>query len=587
MYLEKFTQTRTFKRRYPRWMVGKPLLYASSALASLGDAMFGYSQGAIAANQVQPSFIQTMYGGPLLTLQQIQRGETGVNPSLQAIVVACLNLTALLSSFFAAYVCDMLGRRMSVRVGAIIYFCASLIQIFMPNLVALIVGRCIQGLAVGMLSMTVPILQCEIAPGHGRGLFVSIEYFFLNSGYALSAWVGYGFYFAMPSEISWRGPYIIQAALAVILFVWTFYLPETPRWLVQHGYRDEALQALADLHGNGDPTDPHIVKQFDDIETTINVEKAMGEVGWMELFRQYPRRCLVGISCQSFAQSNGINVILYYLPENLTRAGLSIQKSLLYSGACAIIYCAGTLPTMVWIDKWGRRKFLLFGSIGLAAALAVIGALQFRIDGLPQGGVRVPTANVFFAFVCLYLFIFGASWGPAPWLLGAEIFPVRARAKGMALSTSVNWSSNFIMAFLTPILFNAIHGGFWFILMGSCLSSFAVVWYMYPETSGKTLEELGEVFGDQETTKSPFGDAVQTVQIGGGPDGGAGQALVVSGDAVVLEPRALLDVARALAPSSEVTLAVSQKDKEKDGSSSLLKVGSRDERASQVSKEDV
>jgi hypothetical protein len=142
------------------------------------------------------------------------------------------------------------------------------------------------------------------------------------------------------------------------------------------------------------------------------------------------------------------------------------------------------------------------------------------------------------------------------------------------------------MAFLTPILFNAIHGGFWFILMGSCLSSFAVVWYMYPETSGKTLEELGEVFGDQETTKSPFGGAVQTVQIGGGPDG-AGQALVVSGDAVVLEPRALLDVARALAPSSEVTLAVSQKDKEKDGSSSLLKVGSRDERASQVSKEDV
>ncbi|RXW21150.1 hypothetical protein EST38_g4701 [Candolleomyces aberdarensis] len=587
MNVEKFTQTRTFKRRYPKWMIGKPLLFASSALASLGDAMFGYSQGAIAANQVQPSFIQRMYGGPLLTLQEVQRGETGVNPSLQAIVVACLNLTALLSSFFAAYVCDSLGRRMSVRVGAVIYFCASLIQIFMPNLATLIAGRCIQGLAVGMLSMTVPILQCEIAPGHGRGLFVSIEYFFLNSGYALSAWVGYGFFFAMPSEISWRGPYIVQAALAIILFVWTFYLPETPRWLVQHGYREEALQGLADLHGNGDPSDPHIVKQFVEIERTINVEKALGEVGWMELFKQYPRRSLVGITCQSFAQSNGINVILYYLPENLTRAGFSIQKSLLYAGACALVYCAGTLPTMVWIDKWGRRKFLLGGSLGLAAALAVVGALQFRVDGLPQGEARVPTANGFFAFVCIYLFIFGASWGPAPWLLGAEIFPVRARAKGMALSTSVNWTSNFLMAFLTPILFNAIHGGFWFILMGSCLTSFAVVWYMYPETSGKTLEELGEVFGDQETTSSPFKDAVQTVRLdgSGGPDGGAGEALLVSGDAVILEPRALLDVARALAPASEVTLAGSQKDKDKDGSSSLSKVGSREERASQVSKE--
>ncbi|KAJ2923565.1 hypothetical protein H1R20_g13526, partial [Candolleomyces eurysporus] len=157
----------------------------------------------------------------------------------------------------------------------------------------------------------------------------------------------------------------------------------------------------------------------------------------------------------------------------------------------------------------------------------------------------------------------------------------------MALSTSVNWTSNFLMAFLTPILFNAIHGGFWFILMGSCLASFAVVWYMYPETSGKTLEELGEVFGDQETTSSPFKDAVQTVRLdgSGGPDGGAGEALLVSGDAVILEPRALLDVARALAPASEVTLAGSQKDKDKDGSSSLLKVGSREEKASQASRE--
>ncbi|KAG2011147.1 sugar transporter [Coprinopsis cinerea AmutBmut pab1-1] len=488
-------KARTFRNRYPRWMVGRPLLYASSALASLGDAMFGYSQGVIAAAQVQPSFIHRMYG-PSLTLQDIENGNIGVSPFLQAIVVACINLTALVASFASSYVCDILGRRMSVRIGAVIYFVAALIQIFMPNLAALLVGRCIQGIGVGMLSMTVPILQCEIAPGHGRGFFVCIEYFFLNTGYALSAWVGYGFFFKIPSEISWRGPYIIQAALSGILFLWTFWLPETPRWLVQHGYREEGLQVLADLHGTGDTSDPAIVKSFVEMETAINFEQALGQASWRELFTQYKSRAIVGITCQLFAQSNGINGILYFLPENLLRAGFSVQRSLLYSGACALIYCAGTLPTMITVDTIGRRPLLLVGSVGLAAALATVGGLQFGADALPVGPERLPIARGFFAAVCFYLFTYGATWGPIPWLLAAEIFPVRARAKGMALSTSSNWIFNFVIAFATPPLFAKIHGGYYFLLMASALNGLAVVWMFYPETAGKTLEELGAVFGD-------------------------------------------------------------------------------------------
>jgi len=87
-------------------------------------------------------------------------------------------------------------------------------------------------------------------------------------------------------------------------------------------------------------------------------------------------------------------------------------------------------------------------------------------------------------------------WGPIPWLLGAEIFPLRARAKGMALSTSVNWISNFIIAFITPPLFSAVDAGYYFLLLGFCLISGIFMWFMYPETAGKTLEELGQVFKD-------------------------------------------------------------------------------------------
>ena len=90
------------------------------------------------------------------------------------------------------------------------------------------------------------------------------------------------------------------------------------------------------------------------------------------------------------------------------------------------------------------------------------------------------------------------SWGPIPWLLGAEIFPLRARAKGMALSTSTNWICNFIIAFITPPLFSALGGGYYFLLLGFTAISGIFVWFVYPETAGKTLEDLGEVFGDSD-----------------------------------------------------------------------------------------
>lgn len=303
----------------------------------------------------------------------------------------------MVASYFSAYICDTLGRRACIRIGGMIYFVAAIIQIFMPNLAALIVGRSIQGLGVGMLSMTVPIYQCEIAPAYGRGLFVAIEYLCLNSGYALSAWIGYGFFFAMPSEISWRGPYIVQAALSLILVIWTFFLPETPRWLIKNGFKRQGFNTLADLHGNGDIYDPIVSESYSSIEAAILLEEGMGQASWAQLFSQYTRRAIVGITCQFFAQFNGINAVLYYLPENLMRAGFDISRSLLYSGACALVYCAGTIPTMVFVDKWGRKAFLISGSFGLAAALAVIGGLQFHADSLPEGNARIGFADGIFA----------------------------------------------------------------------------------------------------------------------------------------------------------------------------------------------
>ena len=315
-----------------------------------------------------------------------------------AITVSCLNITAFLSSLFAAYICDIMGRRMAVRLGGIVYLIAAILQASAHDLPMLIVGRSLQGIGVGILSMTVPILQCEIAPGHSRGMFISIEYICLNGGYTLSAWVGYAFFFALPSEMSWRGPYIIQALLALVLVLWSFVLPETPRFLIKNGFHDEGRRVLADLHADGDIDAPHIDATCAEIRDTVALEAAAGETTWAELFRTYSRRTLVGITCQLFAQCNGINAILYFLPENLTRAGFTTQRSLLFAAVAAILYCLGTIPTMFGIDKLGRRTFLIVGSVGLAVGLSVVGGLQLYVDKLSVGDAHMlPAANGIFA----------------------------------------------------------------------------------------------------------------------------------------------------------------------------------------------
>jgi MFS family permease len=194
-----------------------------------------------------------------------------------------------------------------------------------------------------------------------------------------------------------------------VLFSWTIFLPETPRWLIKNGFPMEGLVTLADLHGTGDISDPAIQASYAEIAATIESENALGEASWDQVFKQYTRQAIMGITCQLFAQFNGINAILYFLPENLGRAGFTIPQALLYSGACALIYCAGTIPTMFLIDKWGRKIFLLAGSCALAIALAIIGGLQFHADALPFGDARIHTADGIFAAVCVYLFFFGAT----------------------------------------------------------------------------------------------------------------------------------------------------------------------------------
>ncbi|KAJ7682946.1 hypothetical protein B0H17DRAFT_1160979 [Mycena rosella] len=453
----------TYTVRYSRKWTGKPLLYISGAMASLGDALFGYSQGVTAAFQVQPNFIHRMYGKDV-TLQEIQLRETEVPPLLPAIMVACLNITALFGALGSAYLSDYLGRRISIRMGAFIYVIASIIQMFAADLPTLILGRTIQGFGTGILSTAVPIFQCEIGPPSTFHRRFALESFWMNAGYCLSSWIGYAFFFDNRGEDSWRGPYGVQVLISLVLLLGSFYLPETPRWLAQNGFKTEALWTLADLHAAGDVTDESVNRTYYEILDTLEVEERNGATApWRDLFKEYTRRTIIGWTGQMFAQLNGINAMLHFLPETLTHAGFSVPQAL--------------------------RRFLIMGSVALALSLTLVGSLKLFIERWPEKISILGSAHGVFA---------GMSMGPYPWLLSAELFPLKVRAKGMAITTVSDWLFEFLVAFWTPPLFEVLRGAYYFLLVGSCVASGLVVWLVYVETGHQTLEEIGGMFGDEQ-----------------------------------------------------------------------------------------
>jgi MFS family permease len=211
-----------------------------------------------------------------------------------------------------------------------------------------------------------------------------------------------------------------------------------------------------------------------------------------------------------FAQLNGINIISFYLPSTLASAGFDNEKSLLYTAANAVPYTAATIVTWWLADRWGRKPLLILGGelsqkaqlpakpqptnsigIGMAILLGIVCAFT-------QANLDIHTkANGQYAFVMLYNIMYGFTWGPMPWLLPAEIFPLRGRSKGMALATTSNWIFNFIIGMVSPDAFAGIHGYFYLVIAGFCLFSAGLVYFYYVETAGHTLEEIAVLFGDQ------------------------------------------------------------------------------------------
>ncbi|KAK7222150.1 hypothetical protein V2G26_010153 [Clonostachys chloroleuca] len=454
-----------------------PYVSGAAFLASLGGFSFGYDQGVISIINVMPQFHAVF-----------PQTETAFGTSF---MTGMLLLGAFIGCIFMPYVADKISRKWALTLVVVIFNIGAILQTAAVNYTMLVVGRTIGGIGVGTLAMGAPLYISEISPPNLRGTLLVLESISIVSGCVISYWITYGTRY-MSGEASFRLPLGLQMVGATGLGLGIHFFPYSPRWLALVGKNTEALASLCKLRCLPE-TDDRVRSEYQSIVAEVEFQRLMEDakhpgvqglkleiLQWLDLFdRKKWRRVAVGCGVCFFQQFSGINAFIYYAPTLFRSIGQSYEMSLILSGIFNILQLVAVAVCLVIIDKVGRRPLAIVGGFGTAG----LGVQSFRRLGLCRHGLPLHPH--------LRSLLLAPGLGPSP-----EVFSTSSRAKGVALATCVNWLSNFTVGVATPPMLEAIGFGAYVFFAVFCGLAGIWAWLLVPETMGKTLEQMDEIFGD-------------------------------------------------------------------------------------------
>ncbi|KAL8734621.1 MAG: hypothetical protein Q9181_003137 [Wetmoreana brouardii] len=293
-----------------------------------------------------------------------------------------------------------------------------------------------------------------------------------------------------------------------------FFLPESPRWLGRKDRWEEAHAVLTLVHGKGDSNSPFVLRELQEIREMVEFEKQNSDVTYLELLKPHMiNRTHIGVFTQIWSQLTGMNVMMYYITYVFLMAGIKGNANLVASSIQYVINVAMTVPALLYVDRWGRRPTLLVGSTLMMTWLfANAGILASKGHWAGPEGVQhtkeasweVAGAASKAVIACSYLFVasYAPTWGPVSWIYPPELYPLRLRGKAVALATSANWAFNFALGYFVPPAFVNIKWQTYLVFGIFCLAMTVHVFFMFPETAGKTLEEVVDIFEDPNGIKN-------------------------------------------------------------------------------------
>ncbi|KAL0254528.1 hypothetical protein SLS55_010005 [Diplodia seriata] len=466
---EEIAMQQTINVKEPRFlgMRGKMLSTIVSVVATTGFLLFGYDQGVMSG---------IIGAAPFNDYFE----ETKDNKTYQGFVTAI-------------YEVDRLGRKRGIIAGAIIMIVGVVIQVSAVkphhHMAQFIIGRTITGIGNGINTSTIPTYQAECSKSTNRGLLICIEGGVIAFGTMIAYWIDYGCSYG-GQDLSWRFPITFQCLFGLVVAIAMVGLPESPRWLLTKDRHEEAIKVISALRGHtvdAEETRMEAAVIIDSIRASGHV----GSTSYRDLLTggktQHFRRCLLGASAQLFQQIGGCNAVIYYFPILFEESiGESANMSLLLGGVNMIVYSIFATVSWFIIERTGRRRLFLIGTVGQCLSMVLVFACLIPGTTSAAKGAAVG--------LFLYIAFFGATWLPLPWLYPAELNPLKTRAKANAISTFTNWIFNFLIVMVTPIMLENIGWGTYLFFGAVNAAFFPVIYFFYPETKQRTLEEIDIIF---------------------------------------------------------------------------------------------
>ncbi|GEP73738.1 sugar transporter [Lentilactobacillus rapi DSM 19907 = JCM 15042] len=430
---------------------------------ALGGLLFGFDTGIISG------------ASPLI------ESNFNLGTEQTGFIVSSVLIGSSIGALSIGSLSDRFGRKRLLVLASILFLIGSSLSMFAQGFISMVIARIILGFAVGSASALTPAYLAELADAPHRGSLGTMFQLMITLGILLAYVSNLSFlHHNLLGLRDWR--WMLGSALipALLLFVGSMILPESPRYLVEKGRIDEARDVLHELRAktNQDPD-----KELSDIQMVANQPKG----GLKELFTFARPAVIVAICLMLLQQLVGINSVIYFLPQVFIKGfGFPESNAIWISVGIGIVNFVCTILAYNIMDKFNRRTILLFGSIVMATSIGILSVLNFTLN---VADAAVPTMIL----IGIYIFGFAVSWGPICWLMIGEIFPLNVRGVGNSIGSAANWIGNFIVSqFFLELLhvFNNNVGGPFAVFTFFAIVSIFFVIYMVPETRGKSLEEI-------------------------------------------------------------------------------------------------
>jgi len=374
------------------------------AVAALGGLLFGYDTGVIngAIGPLKAHFI--------------------LNPKAEGWAMGCALLGCAIGAAVAGMLSDRFGRKKVLVLSAVLFFISAVGTALPKSIVQFIIFRIIGGVGVGAASITSPMYIAEISPARIRGRMVSVNQFAIVTGFLVVYFVNYfialGQTEAWLADAGWRWMFGSEALPAILLLLFLFFVPESPRWLTKQGRGDEALRILSRVDGA-----QYARNELADIKDAISHES--GSIA--QLLQPGMRIVLVmGVVLAVLQQVTGINVFLYFGTEIFKKMGSETNAALLQTIVVGAVNLSFTIIAIWTVDRLGRRPLMIIGSAGMGFCLLAMGLAAFLGR----------TELWLLLFILGYIACFALSVGPVTWVILSEIFPTRIRGRAMAITIS-------------------------------------------------------------------------------------------------------------------------------------------------------